>query len=130
MKKKINILLFIIVVVICHYFIEFLYRAIFYSISYSFDIDILERMAINMTAYHFIFNIFFIPFLLILKLYIKQVSFLFLLSFIFVLIMSLFWMKEDFQNTMWYLKYNFSLSVASFILLLISLVYIPKFMKN
>lgn len=128
--KKISILLFVVAVVVLHFSFEFIYRLIAYSIRYGFDLEKIERMTINMSAYHIIFNFFQIPVLLILFLNIKNRKLLFFVNFLFVLLMCIFWLKSGVTNNVWYLKFNFSLSLASFVIFLLSLVYIPRFMKN
>lgn len=136
MSKKINkIPLLLLFVVVIHYLLELIYRVVTQSILYDTSVSNLVMMANNMISYHIVFNILYIPIFLILALNIKQYKLLFLLNFLTVTFFCAFILKTDYLNSVWFLKTNFSLSVSSFILFILSLLcpkntFISFFSKN
>lgn len=121
-KKTIKIAFFLFFVVIAQYLLELIYRVIVQSIWYDTSIKGLIIMANNMISYHIVFNILYLPVLLILILNIKQHKLLFFLNFLIVTLFCIFFLKTDYLNSDWFLNVNFSLSVSSFILFVFSLL--------
>ncbi len=130
MRKNSDIIFFVFTIVILHYLIELIYRVTFSSIVYDFSWKRLERTAINMSAYHLVFNIFQIPALLVLRVNIKSAKTALFINLLFVGFFCVFWMKAGILNNQWQLQHNVSLFISSLIIFIISIFYLPRFMKG